>query len=819
SITPENVCVSVSGNSSVVSSERYKQKTASTALELCCLASIWRISDSLSNKMDELLLLSWINKDFSNSAALCFTESWLNDAIPDNALNLPSCQLFRTDPVTESGKLCGGGTCFYINERPKLKSAKPVVRTVKTWTSKTDQDLQACFDCTALACFKRSIIIIPKKSKITGLNDYRPVALTSVVMKLFERLVLAYLKNLTGPLLEPLQFAYRTNRSVDDAVKMGLHFILQHLDKSGTYVRLLFVDFSSAFNTIMPTLLQTKLTQFSVPSAICSAEPYKMAVTFRSALSKMATYPEVLMATNFLTGPTTSQGTSLKLLCKIPESSSHHYSTPSSTCYILPDHQRFCHFLHREDPPDLHASPNFIYITQSALRYYSFVEASLNCSSRRGFANYRSCNPTTCPLDPIPSTMLQTISPDLLPFITTVINGSLTSGHVPTAFKKDRVIPILKKLALDPSDISTYNDCASEDSFELHSVDLELEAVEKQIHDLQVKQAQLQQRKATLESSRTDAHLSQAQRKDAARRGFVHSGAGVPRSLDTAAGEGVPAILKKNIRAVVLHAGTNDIRLRQTEILKKDFRSLMKKVCTTSPTTRIIVSGPLPTFQQGIERFSRLFAFNEWLQSWCQDQKLPGIFSRRVLASTVLMACTQAESSQTTSPGHYAPSDCAAFDTIDHNILIDCLQNHIVNSSDIMELHVRTVKHGGDVTMECDISSVTEKDILVWYRQRSGKVPQYFAKPYQGNLGYRFPEGFNDNRFSISVNDHKFDLKIKEIKVDDVGEYFCGESEGSVVKFTSRTHLQFEGKQFCSDNLLIPDQHFNQNYVYICIKC
>ncbi|KAK3552959.1 hypothetical protein QTP86_029619 [Hemibagrus guttatus] len=68
----------------------------------------------------------------------------------------------------------------------------------------------------------------------------------------------------------------------------------------------------------------------------------------------------------------------------------------------------------------------------------------------------RSCNPTTCPLDPIPSAMLQTISPDLLPFITTVINGSLMSGHVPTAFKKARVIPILKKPALDPSDISNY---------------------------------------------------------------------------------------------------------------------------------------------------------------------------------------------------------------------------------------------------------------------------------------------------------------------------------------------------------------------------
>ncbi len=124
--------------------------------------------------------------------------------------------------------------------------------------------------CEVPSCFKRSTIIpVPKKPKITGLNDYRPVALTSVVMKSFERLVLAYLKDTTGPLLDPLQFAYRANRSVDDAVNMGLHFILQHLDRPGTYVRILFVDFSSAFNTIIPDTLQNKLTQLSIPTSVC----------------------------------------------------------------------------------------------------------------------------------------------------------------------------------------------------------------------------------------------------------------------------------------------------------------------------------------------------------------------------------------------------------------------------------------------------------------------------------------------------------------------------------------------------------------------
>ncbi|KAK3533800.1 hypothetical protein QTP70_029508, partial [Hemibagrus guttatus] len=125
--------------------------------------------------------------------------------------------------------------------------------------------------CHVLACFKTSAFVpVPKKTKITGLNDYIPVALTSVVMKSFERLVLSYLKDITDPLLDPLQFAYRANRSVDDAVNMALHFILQHLDSPGSYARIPFVDFSSAFNMIVPSLLRDKLFQLNVPDTMCS---------------------------------------------------------------------------------------------------------------------------------------------------------------------------------------------------------------------------------------------------------------------------------------------------------------------------------------------------------------------------------------------------------------------------------------------------------------------------------------------------------------------------------------------------------------------
>ncbi len=97
------------------------------------------------------------------------------------------------------------------------------------------------------------------------------------------------------------------------------------------------------------------------------------------------------------------------------------------------------------------------------------------------------------------------------------------------------------------------------------------------------------------------------------------------RVLDVSAQ--IPAILKDDesiaaIAAVVIRAGVNNTKLRQTKTLKKDFRSLIETVRSTSPETTIIVSGPLPTYRRGHERFSRLFVLNEWLLLWCKYQKL-----------------------------------------------------------------------------------------------------------------------------------------------------------------------------------------------------
>ncbi len=119
--------------------------------------------------------------------------------------------------------------------------------------------------------FKKSIIIpVPKNSKPSCLNGYRPVVLTSIVMEVFERLLKNHICSSIPVTLEPLQFAYRPNRSTDDAISHVLHSSLTHIDsKNGNYVRLLFIDYSSVFNTIVPIKLADKLTDLGLNYSLC----------------------------------------------------------------------------------------------------------------------------------------------------------------------------------------------------------------------------------------------------------------------------------------------------------------------------------------------------------------------------------------------------------------------------------------------------------------------------------------------------------------------------------------------------------------------
>ena len=68
---------------------------------------------------------------------------------------------------------------------------------------------------TIPSLWKKSFIYpVPKRPNPVELNDFRPVALTPVIMKCFERIMLHHLLKQTEGKLDPLQFAYKRNRGV-----------------------------------------------------------------------------------------------------------------------------------------------------------------------------------------------------------------------------------------------------------------------------------------------------------------------------------------------------------------------------------------------------------------------------------------------------------------------------------------------------------------------------------------------------------------------------------------------------------------------------
>ncbi|KAI4889578.1 hypothetical protein NFI96_032524 [Prochilodus magdalenae] len=115
-----------------------------------------------------------------------------------------------------------------------------------------------------------TIIPVPKSSTVTGLNDYRPIALTPIVTKCFERLVMTHIKATIDVTVDPHQYAYRRNRSTDDAISSVVHTALTHLEQKDSYVRMLFVDFTSAFNTMIPQTLTDKLSSLGLRSSLCN---------------------------------------------------------------------------------------------------------------------------------------------------------------------------------------------------------------------------------------------------------------------------------------------------------------------------------------------------------------------------------------------------------------------------------------------------------------------------------------------------------------------------------------------------------------------
>ena len=112
---------------------------------------------------------------------------------------------------------------------------------------------QASIDLCKVPLIWKTSTVIPVP------NDFRSIALTSLAMKCLEKIVKTEIRKETEHLLDPLQFAYRHGKGVEDATLTILNLVHTHLEKEKAHATIMLVDFSSAFNTLQPHLLLKRL--------------------------------------------------------------------------------------------------------------------------------------------------------------------------------------------------------------------------------------------------------------------------------------------------------------------------------------------------------------------------------------------------------------------------------------------------------------------------------------------------------------------------------------------------------------------------------
>uniref|UniRef100_A0AAQ6IN95 SGNH hydrolase-type esterase domain-containing protein n=1 Tax=Anabas testudineus TaxID=64144 RepID=A0AAQ6IN95_ANATE len=79
------------------------------------------------------------------------------------------------------------------------------------------------------------------------------------------------------------------------------------------------------------------------------------------------------------------------------------------------------------------------------------------------------------------------------------------------------------------------------------------------------------------------------------------------------------ALGQHSFSKIVVHAGANDIRLRQSEVTKNNFKEVFKLAKAMSEV--VICSGPLP-MRRGDITYSRLWSLNRWMSRWCSENNV-----------------------------------------------------------------------------------------------------------------------------------------------------------------------------------------------------
>ncbi|KAG8100647.1 hypothetical protein GUJ93_ZPchr0013g35164 [Zizania palustris] len=109
------------------------------------------------------------------------------------------------------------------------------------------------------------IILVPKKSNPTMVNDYRPISLVNSVIKIITKLLANRLQPLMPSIIHGNQYGFVKGRSIQDCLAWTFEYTHQcHCSKDP--VALLKLDFEKAFDTVEHSTILLMLSHLGFPS-------------------------------------------------------------------------------------------------------------------------------------------------------------------------------------------------------------------------------------------------------------------------------------------------------------------------------------------------------------------------------------------------------------------------------------------------------------------------------------------------------------------------------------------------------------------------
>lgn len=104
-----------------------------------------------------------------------------------------------------------------------------------------------------------------------------------------------------------------------------------------------------------------------------------------------------------------------------------------------------------------------------------------------------------------------------------------------------------------------------------------------------------------------------------------------------------------------------------------------------------------------------------------------------------------------------------------------------------------SVDLGDAVTLQCTTGVKYGNDLILWYKQKLGAIPQVIGMTGLLDTKIIFPP-FNETAFLLDRAGNIHSLNILHVTKDDEAMYFCGKSQVNVIEFFSGTVLSVKGK-------------------------